>query len=509
MSLDPSELLVLHVNDNAVSRYLTGKLLRNAGYRTEDACDGFEALARLARDPLPGLVVLDVKMPGLDGFEVCARIRSDARTASVKVVHTSATFVSAEKRIRGLEAGADAYLTQPYEPEELLATCRALHRLQSAEEELRRRADRLVESDRRKDEFLAMLAHELRNPLAAIRTAIPLLEHGGARTPVEQRSMEILGRQSTHLARLVDDLLDVSRVTQGRILLAREPLDLLALLRGLVEGHAPQAAATDRRLELDLPSAPLHVDGDAGRLTQVFSNLIENALKYTNLGGTIRVSAHRAGSSVVVEITDDGIGIDPEVIPTIFALFSQARQSIDRSRGGLGIGLTLVRTLVELHGGEVSATSDGLGTGSCFRVQLPLSARGGAPEPEPASPAVEPTSGVRLLIVEDNEDARLALRDLCELWGHHVTVAADGLQGLAALESLRPDVALVDIGLPGIDGYEVARRARAALGGRPLRLIALTGYGAPEQVRRALDAGFDLHLIKPVDPARLERLLSA
>jgi signal transduction histidine kinase len=504
---------VLNVNDNEAARYLASTMLRKGGgWEVLEASTGMGALELVHRDP-PDVVVLDVKLPDIDGFEVCRRIKSDPRTAAVKVLHTSATFVTMDKKIQGLDMGADGYLTQPFEAAELCATVRSLLRLIRAESELRARADRLAEADRRKDEFLVMLAHELRNPLAAISTSLPLLEQREPLNRAERRAREVLHRQTAHLSRLVDDLLDVSRVTQGKIELRLEPLDLKALLARVVQNARERAMGPrGQELLLSLPGGPARVRGDATRLEQIFINLLDNASKYTDTGGQIRVEfdvAQGGGQEQArVVVRDDGIGIPPEVLPTIFGLFAQATVSLARSRGGLGIGLTLVRTLVEMHGGTVEARSEGLGKGARFEVRLPLLTTE-EPRVRPIGHAAMQGRRRRIFIVEDNSDAQQSLGDLCEMWGHEVMAAGDGHTGLSRVLESQPDIALIDIGLPGIDGFEVVRRLRADARGRALWLVALTGYGSPEQRASALAAGFDAHLVKPVEVDKLQRLLDA
>ena len=501
---------VLNVNDNEAARYLGTTMLRRAGIDVIEASSGMSALEMVHRDP-PDVVVLDVKMPDLDGFEVCRRIKANPHTAGVKVLHTSATFVSLDKKVQGLDIGADGYLTQPFEAAELVATVRSLLRLAQAERELRDRADRLAEADRRKDEFLAMLAHELRNPLAAITASLPMLEQRDALNHPERRAREVLRRQTVHLARLVDDLLDVSRVTQGKIELRLETVDLKSLITRVVlttreRGTNPRG----QHVALALPDVPVQVRGDVTRLEQVFTNLLDNASKYTDVGGHIRVSVEptAVGGAPFARVTvrDDGIGIAADALPMIFGLFAQASVTLARSRGGLGIGLTLVRTLVELHGGAVEARSEGLGRGSEFEVRLPLVGLAEADErtSQRGNPELRRR---RICIVEDNVDAQQALGDLCEMWGHEVHTASDGITGVGKVLELLPDVTLIDIGLPGIDGFEVVRRLRADARGRGLWLVALTGYGSPEQRTSALAAGFDVHLVKPVEVNKLRDLL--
>jgi signal transduction histidine kinase len=499
---------ILNVNDNDASRYLVSRILEMAGHRVVEAATGGDAL-RLASQLRPDVIVLDVRLPDISGYEVAARLRSNPETASIAVMHTSATFITADKRVLGLDSGADAYLTQPFEPAELIATVKSLLRLRQAERELRLRADQLAEADRRKDEFLAMLAHELRNPLAAIMTAIGILERKPTDDTKELRMRSIINRQTHHLARLVDDLLDVSRITRGKVELRRERLDLRIVLQQVLALMRPVAEGRGLKLESSLPDRAIWLNADATRLEQVFINLVDNAAKYTDAGGSISVHVSAEGTDgsarAVVRIKDTGIGIPAHKLPAIFELFNQADESLERSRGGLGIGLTLVRSLVEMHGGTISATSAGAGQGSEFQVKLPLIAA--MPELARGTLAAEERQRQRrILLVEDNSDARQALKDLLELWGHQVQVAPDGLNGVALALEARPELALVDIGLPGLDGYRVAQELRARVG-EEIRLVAITGYGGPEDRHRALQAGFDHHLVKPVKPDELDRLL--
>lgn len=515
------ETKVLNVNDDEGARYMTTLMLQRAGFQVVEAVTGSDAL-RIAKESAPDLVVLDLKLPDIDGFEVCRRMRRDPDTATIKILATSAAFTSLETKLQTLEVGADGYLAQPFEHPELIATLQSLARLRNTEKELRRRASELQEADRRKDEMLAMLGHELRNPLAAISSSLPMIERQAPLDERDQRAREIVQRQVQHLSRLVDDLLDVARVTTGRIELRSDTVDIGALVTRVA--HSLRSTKMDvraQRLEMRLPPEPVYVSADPLRLEQVFWNLIDNASKYTERNGNIRVEVFldppkppsAAASSpryVRVRIADDGAGIGPDILASVFDLFYQSRVTVDRTRGGLGIGLTLVRRLVELHGGKVSAASDGLGRGSTFEVALPSFEK-------PRSGVRESVSGAagkaslpakrRVLVVEDNEDAGRSLADLLEVMGHEVHLAQDGISGAAQAIEIRPDICLVDIGLPGIDGYEVARRVRATPEGKDIFLVALSGYGAPENVAESSNAGFDLHLVKPIDLAGIERVM--
>ncbi len=368
----------------------------------------------------------------------------------------------------------------------------------------------LREDDRRKDEFLAMLAHELRNPLAAIDGAVQVAEGADADEQLAW-AREVIGRQTKQLSRLIDDLLDISRITQGKIQLRREPLDLAAAVARAVESVRPQVDARRHMLEVDVGPGPLPVEADPSRIEQVLGNLLTNAAKYTPDGGRIRLSARREGGEVVVEVEDSGVGIAPEMLPRIFDAFTQVEQTIDRSQGGLGIGLTLVRRLVELHGGSVSARSEGPGRGSTFTVRLPAADCDIPARPGAAGPASRDGSRPRprVLVVDDSADTARAMARLLGVEGYDVRVAHDGRAALDAAREHRPDVILLDIGLPGMNGYEVARAVRRDPDLAGVTLIAISGYGQDHDRRRSLDSGFDHHLVKPVDYGVLYELLAA
>jgi PAS domain S-box-containing protein len=371
----------------------------------------------------------------------------------------------------------------------------------------KRSEEKLLEADRRKDEFLAMLAHELRNPLAPIRNAVEVMRRIGPEEPRLLQVREMIDRQVAHMARLVDDLLDVSRISRGKILLRSEPLDLAALVSATVEDHRSLLESHGLRVVAELPAGPVWVDGDPTRLSQVVGNLLQNSNKFTNPGGRVEVRLE-AGVDAVLTVRDTGIGMGPEILARLFEPFSQADGSLDRSRGGLGLGLALVKGLVELHGGEVAAVSPGGGEGSTFTVRLPLGEAPGAAREGAASPGAGHT--LRILIVEDNQDAADSLGMMLELAGYTVEIAYTGLEGLEAAGRFHPEVALCDIGLPGgMDGYDLARALRRDPGTAGIHLIAISGYGQEEDQRQARAAGFDRHLTKPVDPALLLRTLAA
>jgi two-component system, sensor histidine kinase len=369
--------------------------------------------------------------------------------------------------------------------------------LQEAENQLR-------QADRRKDEFLAMLAHELRNPLAPIRTASELLPRiippGDARV---DSTLSVVRRQVGQLTRLVDDLLDVSRITQGRIELQRTTLDMASIVSQALESTAPLIEERRHSLIQRIDSGQLFVEGDGARLVQCVSNILANAAKYTDKGGEIRVELGRSGNCAVVCVQDNGIGISAEMLPRVFDLFVQSERSLDRSQGGLGIGLSVVRRLVDMHGGEVSAHSDGAGGGSTFEIRLPLVS---APAKVEQLADTARRDHRRVLVVDDNRDAADSLAMLLQIQGHEVQTAYDGAEALRMATGFGADLVLLDIGLPSMNGFEVARRLRS--GGSLARLVALSGYGQPEDVQRSREAGFDAHLVKPVDFDRVAEVLA-
>lgn len=389
-----------------------------------------------------------------------------------------------------------------------IGTAVDVHDLKTSSDRLVRSEQQLREADRRKDEFIAMLGHELRNPLAPIRDAAVLLETLCRRDPDPRatRAAGLIARQANHLSRLVDDLLEVSRITQGEIELDLDEIDLEGAIIESIEATRGAIEAKDQIVSLQSPRGAVTLSGDRTRLVQVFCNLLSNASRYSGDQARIRISAAIEGEAVVVRVADDGIGIPREIQGRIFELFFREERAGGRPTGGLGMGLPLARQLVELHGGTISLHSDGHGRGSEFTVRLPLARRAAVPRPSPA--AEGPAPPLRILLVEDNADAAEATRMLLEFDGHDVRVAGDGLSGVRAANEARPDLALIDLGLPEIDGLEVARRIRRLPGLEVLPLVALTGFGSGNDEREALAAGFDAHMAKPADPARLRAILA-
>lgn len=376
--------------------------------------------------------------------------------------------------------------------------------------EIREAEEALREAGRRKDQFLATLAHELRNPLAPVRNAVQILRKVGSRDGRAEMARDLIDRQVTHMARIVDDLLDVSRIARGGIRLRRERRDLAEVVRHTAGDYRPDLEARGLRVSVSCPEEPLWVDGDPTRLAQVVGNLLHNSGKFTPPGGRVwvRAEADPESREAVVTVRDTGVGMDPELISRLFDPFSQAEQGLARSDGGLGLGLALTKGLVDLHGGTVEAQSDGTGTGSTFRVRLPLAAGPPAPDRPPEPDAAE--GGLRVVVIEDNRDTAESLGLLLSLSGHQVEVAYDGPSGIRTAREARPDVVICDIGLPGgADGYAVARALRSDPTTSSTRLVALSGYGQAEDRRRSQDAGFDVHLVKPVEVEELDAVLAA
>jgi CheY-like chemotaxis protein len=366
--------------------------------------------------------------------------------------------------------------------------------------------DVLRDADRRKDEFLATLSHELRNPLAPIRNALELMRRGGHDRALSDRALAIMERQVQQLVRLTDDLLDVSRITRNKIELRRDRIDLRTVVSSAIETIEPLSHAAGHVVAVELPPHPLWVYADFTRLAQAFANLLNNAVKYTDRGGRIMLSASMDGGEAVVTLTDTGIGIDPALLPSIFDMFVQIEQGSSRARSGLGIGLALTRRLIELHQGQIDARSSGPGTGTTFTVRLPVMTHG--VEQKPNVQVARSSRRCRVLVADDIPDAAEMMRLMIECMGHDVRVAADGVQAVAMAQEFDPQIALLDIGMPRMDGYEAARHIRSALG-RRVYLVALTGWGQEDDQRRAYLAGFDHHVTKPAEPAVLESLIAS
>jgi signal transduction histidine kinase len=504
--------------DDQPSKLLTYEaILGELGETLITARSATEALECLLRHDI-AVVLVDVCMPHFDGYELAAMIRQHPRFQQTSIIFVSAILMTDLDRLRGYECGGVDYVPVPVVPEilrakvsvfaDLYRKTRALGLLNSELEgrvaertaALEATTAALQEADRRKDEFLAMLAHELRNPLAPIRTAVQLLR---LTKPTEEgwvRARDIIDRQVEHLVCLIDDLLDVSRITRGMITLQREPVLVGAVVARAIETTRPTIDASRHELVVDLPDEPLTVNGDQTRLVQVLANILHNAAKFTHTGGRIVLRASFEDGHAVISITDTGRGISDDVLPRVFDLFTKAHAEADSIHGGLGIGLALVRRLVEMHEGTVEARSEGRGHGSQFIVRLPLSqahATNTIGEPM-ASYATPHPERRRILVADDNRDAAEALSTLLEALGHDVRVAHDGAEALEVGGAFEPEIVLLDLGMPVIDGLEAARRMRQQPWGALARMVAVTGWGQQQDRARTAEAGFDSHLVKPI-----------
>jgi signal transduction histidine kinase/ActR/RegA family two-component response regulator len=444
-------------------------------------------------------------------------LRKQPRWSSLPVLIVTAAGRLPMKKLRALiDIGEISLLKRPLDMTEFLNAVRAGLRDRTRQYQVRdyiaehkRQADALRQADRRKDEFLAMLAHELRNPLAPIRNGLQILQLATQDSDEVGQTREMMSRQVQHLTRLVDDLLDVSRITRGKVELRKEDIDLNEVLVRAIETVRPFIDARRHKLTVSQPGRAVWVQADLTRMSQVVGNLLHNACKYSEEQSQIALVLEQESEQVIIRVKDQGVGISAEMLPHVFEPFTQVDRTIDRSQGGLGLGLTLVRSLVDLHDGSVQALSGGIGKGSEFIVRLPALSAESVLRLESRPKVVTAKSpACRILIVDDNVDAGDSLALLLRLTGHDVSVARNGLRAIELVHDLQPDVAILDIGLPGMDGYELARRLRAEPHGGSMLLIAITGYGQEDDRKRAKDAGFNHHLTKPANPVELAHLLS-
>jgi PAS domain S-box-containing protein len=623
---------ILNVDDYSPARYSRSRILRSAGYDVLEASTGKEAL-ELLRTHQPQLVILDVNLPDISGFEVCRQIKESPDTAHMLVMHMSASSIGVENKIAGLTSGCDGYLTEPVDPQELVAQVHALLRLKRAEEahrelgatltaiidasplavvatdltgrvtrwspaatrmfgwtekdvvgspnplvpphladEYDRRFARAVSGDasigaeterlrkdgtsvpvsvsvgplrsangtiigvlamiedisdrkraqrqmarlyeeaqlagRAKDDFLATLSHELRTPLNAMSIWVHLLRRKELPADRVDYALDIIERNTLAQVRLIEDILDVSRIVSGKLLLQDAPVDLGRVVRTAADMVRPLAANKQQSLQVSLPDAPVVVRGDAARLQQVVANLLSNGVKFTPLSGKVAVTLGVEGDDAVVEVVDTGTGIAPEFLPHVFERFSQADNSTSRAHGGLGLGLAIVRHLVSLHGGAVKATSEGRGSGSTFRVTLPLVSRSQDAAPRPTDERHTDLQGINVLVVDDEADARDSLQMLLEAHGARVRAASSVQEAIDAYGAAPPDVLISDLGMPDQDGYALVERIRALDLGWPVFAVALSGYVGDDVRVRAYQAGFQYHLPKPVDVGQLLIALS-
>ena len=526
--------------DDQPSRLLSYEsILEELGQNLIRALSGEEALQRLLEHEF-AVILLDVSMPGMDGFETAAMIHDHPRFEKIPIIFVTGVHDSEFDALKGYRLGAVDYVSIPIVPEILRSKVSVLVELYDQRRELQRlnrslaeanttlqaekaqeleRANRNLEqanealrdADRHKDEFIAILAHELRNPLAPIRSAIDLVSLVPLEHPQLNWARDVIDRQTTHLSRLVDDLLDVSRISRGTIKLNKELLTLKTILDRSIEAAQPIIQAHKHELRVECSSHSATVIGDPIRLVQILSNLLNNAAKYMQTSGTIELRATLEDGHVVFAVKDSGIGLTSEALPKLFNLFSRVHNHSDNSPSGLGIGLALVRQLVELHGGRVTATSAGLNRGSEFTVRLPLneSVVVSIEEPAPAEITIsaEAPQPLRVLVADDNHDAAESLALLLTVCGHEARKASDGAEALQAAAAWRPDLVLLDIGMPMLDGYEVARGIRSEPWGAQMFLVAVSGWGQSEDRKRATDAGFDLHFRKPIGLPILESIL--
>lgn len=543
---------ILIVDDEPRNLAVLESVLDDPGYRLVKATSGNEALLALVAEEF-AVLVLDVQMPGMSGFELAQLVKERRKTARVPIIFLTAYYNEDQHMLEGYGTGAVDYLHKPVNPAVLrskVAVFAELHRksreleaanrLLLAEVAERRRAEerleelnasldrrvhertaelraseaRLLEAGRRKDEFLATLAHELRNPLAPVRNAIHFLKLRGPATTDVQWASEVIDRQVQSMGRLIDDLMDVSRIDRGRLELRRAPVPLEQVLADAVETIQAQIDGAGHKLTLLQPPARLLVDADRTRLAQAFMNLLSNAAKYTDPGGQIEVRVVAEGGMAAVSVRDNGIGIAAHRLENVFEMFSQEEAALSRSRGGLGIGLSLTRRLVQLHGGSIVASSEGPGKGSQFLVRLPLHevqpvAAEPPPAPAPAQPDLSGPGALRILVADDNRDAAESLALLLEVMGHEVRQAHDGRAAVEAAADFEPQLVLLDIGMPHLNGYDACRQIRAQANGAARTVVALTGWGQPQDMRHSREAGFDHHLVKPVDMEALTGLIQA
>ena len=529
--------------DDQPGRLLTYRaILEPLGERLVDARSGNEALQKLMEEEF-ALILLDVNMPGIDGFETASIIHEHPRFENTPIIFVTAVNVSDMDRMRGYKLGAVDYVMVPIIPEILRSKVEVLAELHRKRRELelanqqlaaandalrleqarelnslneslrianaslaernlelqgeigeRTRAEALLrQQDKRKDEFLATLAHELRNPLAPLRNAIAIRRLTDNPDPLQA----VMERQVALLVRLIDDLLDVARINLDKLTLKRAPTTLQAVLEAALEISAPLMEAGEHALQAAIPEALLPLDADLDRLSQVFSNLLSNAAKYSPPGLPVEISVETSDGRVRTIIRDHGIGLTAEQAEQVFELFNQVDTSIERSHGGLGIGLTLVRKLVEMHDGHVQVRSQGLGQGSCFTVELPLGHV--LPVFEEAADTARLARGTRALVLDDNRDAADTLALALQVFGLEVRALYEPQEAAEVVAEFDPDLVFMDIGMPGLSGYDLARELRAAHADRPRVLVAVTGWGQPEDLRRTAEAGFDHHLVKPPD----------
>jgi signal transduction histidine kinase len=533
----PEDVVILNVDDHDAARYTKTRILQSAGYTVVEANCGQDAI-RLAKEHRPTVALLDVKLPDMSGLDVCRRIKSDPSLESILVIQNSASFVGPEDKVRGLEGGADTYLTAPIEPAVLIATVGAMLRLARVEQELResqRRLRALVESersaralaersDRLKDEFVTTLSHELRNPLMAIAGWASVLKSKEPDAATLAKGLEVIERGCRSQRKMIEDLLDMSRIMSGKLRLDVQDVDLDAIVDAVVTSLQIAADAKGISIERVGNRSSCRLFGDAARFQQIIWNLVSNAIKFTPRGGHVQIAMRSDENHVEVSVTDSGMGIETDFLPHVFERFRQADSSTTRRFGGLGIGLSIVKSLTELHGGVARVSSPGPGKGTTFVIDLPIglpahsSTLDGGAETAPLferetgaairTPGLQSLAGVRLLVVDDDADALdLVSRVLCDA-GASVTTATSAEEALNAVRESRPHAILSDIGMPDQDGLSFVRRLRAMESADDhLPAAALTAMARPEDEAKSLAAGFDIHIKKPVQPPELVEIV--
>jgi two-component system, sensor histidine kinase len=523
---------VLVVNDDPGSLIgLVGLLSQwtdELSFEVHSARSGEEALRGVLKNDF-AVILLDVNMPGMNGFETASAIHSRAASATTPIIFVTAYLADEMNRLKGYEQGAADYLFTPIIPQVLKAKLSVFVALARQKLTLRQQAlvmdqraqeltaingrleaeiaKRLSAEEKNKtaEEFLAMLGHELRNPLSAIAGATTVLNLHGVTVEQSSTALSIIQRQTGQLTRIVEDLLDLGRVMSGKVVLSKRTLNLSELVQRCIDTLTVSGRTREHTLHVD--AEPVFVIADPARMEQIVTNLLDNAIKYTPAGGNVTVEVRADGEEARFCVRDTGIGMSAELLSRIFNIFVQGEQDLDRPQGGLGIGLALVKQLVALHGGTVTADSDESRKGSEFVVRLPSVT---AADNQAAAPSmVKPQASCRLVIIDDNSDSREVIAMLLSSLGYQVSTAADGVSGIQTIFADAPDIAMIDIGLPGMNGYEVARRLRADPRTSQIRLIAVTGYGTGEDTKKARDAGFDLHLVKPVGADQLVKAINS
>jgi signal transduction histidine kinase len=538
MTSQNDKLNILLVDDQPSKLLTYEAVLEELGENILKAGSAREAFQILLHSEI-AVVLVDVCMPELDGYEFASMIRQHPRFRSTAIILVSAVLTNDVDRMKGYSSGAMDYLPVPLVPEilrakvavfiDLFRKTRALEslnrdlelrvrertsELEASTAQLQKSEEELRKADRHKDEFLALLAHELRNPVAPIRNAAQILLLRGATDPELLWNVQVIDRQVRHLTRLIDDLLDLSRISRGRLELKRGRVTLSEVIESALESSRPCIEQYGHVLAMELPTRVVHLDADLVRLSQVFMNLLNNSAKYTPNGGRIELSAtlqeaDGEPTAIEVRVRDTGVGIEPAKLPRLFEMFVQLDGAERRGEGGLGIGLALVRHLVLLHGGTVEAHSEGAGRGSEFVVRLPVVAGAAAPAAGKTSGPIIPERSRRILVVDDMPDNAASLTVLLRRLGHRVETAFGGVEAIALADQFRPQVMLLDIGMPDLDGFEVCRRVRDHDWGKEIFLVALSGWGQEADQRRAKEAGFDAHLVKPLDYGQLEAMLAS